>query len=80
MKALLAIGVATVVAAATASPAQAREGCGRGFHRAWNGMCRPDRGTYARYVEGRFYAGRGYWWHGRWYHRRHRRHGVWIYL
>lgn len=80
MKALFAIGVAAVVALAAASPAAAREGCGRGFHRAWNGMCRPDRGTPARWIEGHYYAGQGYWYRGRWWQRRHRRHGVWIYL
>ena len=80
MKALLALGAATLIAAAAASPAQAREGCGRGFHRAWNGVCRPNRGTPMRFIEGRYYAGRGYWYRGRWWRDRRRRHGVWIYL
>ena len=80
MKALIALGAAAIIGIAAATPAQARQGCGPGFHRAFNGMCRPNRGTAIRYVEGQFYAGRGYWWHNRWYHRRHRRNGVWIYL
>jgi hypothetical protein len=80
MKALLAVAAATVIAAAAASPVQAREGCGRGFHRAYNGMCRPNRGTEMRWIEGHYYPGHGYWYHGRWHHQRHRRHGVWIYL
>jgi hypothetical protein len=80
MKTLIAIGLASVIAATAAVPAQAREGCGPGFHRAFNGMCRPNRGTMARRIEGQYYRGQGYWWHNRWYQRRHRRHGVWIYL
>jgi hypothetical protein len=79
MKALIALAAA-VVATAAASPADARQGCGPGFHRAPNGMCRPNRATRIRYVEGRFYPGQGYWWHNRWRHHRQRRNGVWIYL
>jgi len=80
MKTLIAIGAAVIVASAAAAPVQAREGCGRGYHRTAYGHCRPDRGTYARWVEGRYYQGRGYYWHQRWYQHRHRRHGVWIYM
>jgi hypothetical protein len=80
MKALIAVAAAAVVATGAASPAQAREGCGRGYHRASNGMCRADRGTYARWVEGHYYPGRGYWHHGRWYNHRHTRRGVYIYI
>lgn len=85
MKALIALGAAAVIATAAASPANAREGCGPGFHRAPNGVCRPngdmrDRDMHDRWVEGRYYGGHGYWWHNRWYQHRHRRNGVWIYL
>lgn len=81
MRALIAIGAATIAATAvTSTPAVAREGCGRDFHRAWNGMCRPNRGTRERWIEGHYYAGQGYWWHNRWYHHRRRQNGVWIYL
>jgi len=80
MKTLIALGLATAMVGLAAAPAQAREGCGRGFHRAYNGMCRPNRGTPMRYVEGHYYAGQGYWYRNRWYHQRHRRNGVWIYL
>ena len=80
MKALIALATAAVIAATAASPAAAREGCGRGFHRASNGLCRADRGTYARRVEGQYYSGRGYWHHGRWYTHRHMRSGVYIYI
>ena len=80
MKTLIALGLATAIAGVAAAPAQAREGCGPGFHRAWNGMCRANRGTEARWIEGHYYAGQGYWWNNRWYQHRHRRNGVWIYL
>ena len=82
MKTLIALAAAAVVATAGTAPADARQGCGPGFHRAPNGMCRPnrDRMMRMRYVEGRYYGGHGYWWHNRWYQHRHRRNGVWIYL
>lgn len=81
MKTLVALGAAAIIAGVgVASPAQAREGCGPGFHRAMNGMCRANRGTRERWLEGQYYNGRGYYWHNRWYHHRRRQHGVWIYL
>lgn len=81
MRTLVALGAAAMIATVgSASPAQAREGCGQGFHRTGNGMCRPNRGTRERWLEGHYYAGQGYWHQNRWYHRRHRQHGVWIYL
>jgi len=83
MKALIALGAAAIVATA-ASPAAAREGCGPGFHRAPNGMCRPNRdmrdNMREEWIEGHYYSGHGYWWHNRWYQHRHRRNGIWIYL
>jgi hypothetical protein len=82
MKTLVALGAASMIATLGAStPAQAREGCGPGFHRARNGMCRANRGTRERWIEGHYYSGRGYWYRNRWYHHRRRNHrGVWIYL
>ena len=85
MKILAAVGVASAIALAASAPADARQGCGPGFHRAYNGVCRPNRDTRMRmrpmrWTEGRYYSGRGYWWHNRWYQHRHRRNGVWIYL
>jgi hypothetical protein len=80
MKALVVFSATAIMAATAAMPVQAREGCGPGFHRARNGMCRPNRGTEMRRIEGRYYAGQGYWWHNRWYRGRHRRNGVWIYF
>jgi hypothetical protein len=81
MKTLVAISAVAMIGALGVSlPAQAREGCGPNFHRARNGMCRANRGTRERWMEGRYYSGRGYWWHNRWYQHRRRQHGVWIYL
>ena len=80
MRALAAIGFASLIALAAASPAQARQGCGPGFHRLPNGRCIPNRGPRERWIEGQYYANHGYWWHNRWYQHRHRRNGVWIYL
>jgi hypothetical protein len=83
LKAIAALAVASGIAMLAAAPADARQGCGPGFHRAPNGMCRPNRDMRLRemrWVEGRYYGGHGYWWHNRWYQHRHRRNGVWIYL
>jgi len=80
MRTLIAIAAAAIVAAAGASPAAAREGCGNGFHRAMNGMCRANKGTQARWLEGHYYAGRGYYYQNGWYPRRHRHNGTWIYV
>ena len=89
MKAIAALAVASGITMLAAAPADARQGCGPGFHRAPNGMCRPnrdmrgdmrDRDMHDRWVEGHYYAGHGYWWHNEWRQHRHRRNGVWIYL
>jgi hypothetical protein len=80
MKTVIALSAASVLAVLSAAPAQAREGCGQGFHRTSNGMCRPNRGTQARWLEGHYYQGRGYWYRNQWYQHRHRRNGVYIYL
>lgn len=80
--ALAAVG--TMLVAAT--PAMARQGCGRGFHRGYYGRCIPNRGPgwvapgpSVRLVIGRYYPHRGYW-DGRryWRHREHWR-GGWRY-
>jgi hypothetical protein len=80
MKTLIALGAATLIAGVAAAPVQAREGCGPGMHRAGNGMCRPNRGTQMRWMEGHYYQGQGYRWHNRWYQHRQRRNGVYVYL
>jgi len=79
MRILIALSAASVVAIAAPSPADAREGCGPGFHRAWNGLCRANRGN-REYVVGQYYQGEGYWYNNRMWRHRHRRNGVWIYL
>jgi len=79
MKALIAIGTAAIIAAVAATPAQAREGCGPGFHRAMNGMCVPNRGNRPVFIVGRYYSGRGYWYNGRWWRHRHRHLHGWRY-
>jgi hypothetical protein len=79
MKTLIALGAATLIAGMAASPVQAREGCGPGFHRAPNGMCRPNRGTQQRWIEGHFYQGHGYRYQNRWYQHRMRHNTGWRY-
>jgi hypothetical protein len=80
MKALAAIGFASVIALAAASPADARQGCGQGFHRARSGACVPNRGARQQvYVIGRFYPGQGYWYNNRWYQHRVRWRNGWRY-
>ena len=79
MKTLVALAAAAVVATAGASPALARQGCGPGFHRAPNGMCRPNRRNREVYIVGRYYPGRGYWYQNRWYRHRVRWHNSWRY-
>jgi len=79
VKTLTAFAAASIIAIAAASPAQARQGCGPGFHRAPSGMCRPNRDRRIVFVEGRFYPGRGYWYQNRWWHRRYRWHDSWRY-
>ncbi len=79
MKLLLALSAAAIVATSAAAPAVAREGCGPGAHQAMNGMCRANRGTEARWLEGHYYPGRGYWYQNQWYPHRYRDHGYWRY-
>ena len=73
MKVMTVIGLATVLALGAASTAQARQGCGVGFHRNFHGRCVPNRGMHQTWIVGRYYPHRGYWYGGRWYH--HRYHG-----
>jgi hypothetical protein len=87
MKKIISLALAAGLTLSVASPAMAREGCGRGFHRGPHGHCRPnrDRGTRVvvtpggALIVGNYYRGRGYW-DGRryWQHRRHW-HNTWRY-
>jgi hypothetical protein len=80
MKSLAIFGLATALAVGAASTADARQGCGVGFHRNMRGRCVPNmRGRQQVFVVGRYYAGRGYWYNGRWWHRRYRYHNMWRY-
>lgn len=85
-KLILALAAAGAVLT-VATPAMAREGCGRGWHRADNGRCYRNnvrrvvvapRGGRV-WVTGRYYQGRGYW-NGRgWYQHRRAHRGGWRY-
>jgi hypothetical protein len=81
MKVLAGIGLASVIALAATAPAQARDNCGRGFHRNQWGHCVPNRGRgpQVTFVVGRYYPGQGYWYNSRWYHQRYRYHNGWRY-
>ena len=81
--------VAALVAGTTlavATPADARDGCGRGGHRGPYGHCRPNYGPGYGYgrpgprlVIGSYYHGRGYWDGRRYWQNRYRHHGGWRY-
>jgi hypothetical protein len=84
MKKIFALALAAGVAVAAASAADARQGCGPGFHRGPYGHCRPDRGGGVMVgpgtlVVGNFYDGRGYWDGRRYWQRRERWHNRWRY-
>jgi len=80
MKALALVGLAAVLTVGAASTAEARQGCGAGFHRNFRGFCVPNlRMRREVFVVGRYYPGRGYWYNGRWWHRRYRFHHMWRY-
>ena len=73
MKTMIALAGASALAMLAASPADSRQGCGPGFHRAPNGMCRPNRGPMVQtWVVGRYYPGHGYRYNNRWWHHRYR--------
>ena len=85
MKKTIGLMLAATVALGTASVAQARDGCGKGFHRGPAGHCRPNRGpgygygNHHRPVVGVYYPGRGYWYRNRYWQHRYRHHGDWRY-
>lgn len=67
---LAATAVAALVGAASA--ADARQGCGVGFHRGPRGACIVNR-------SGGYYAGQGWWDGHRYWHNRERWQGGWRY-
>jgi hypothetical protein len=83
MNKLLMVALAAGVALVSTAPADARDGCGVGFHRGPMGRCHPNGGPAVVAIGGPrigvFYAGRGYWdGHRYWAHRGGRR-GHWVY-
>ena len=84
MKKILAVALAAGAALTAIAPADAAQGCGRGYHRGPYGHCRPNHVrrvvvTPSGLVIGNFYRGRGYW-NGRAYYRhRYWRHNGWRY-
>lgn len=84
LAAALLAGAATLGATVAATPAEARDGCGRGAHRGPGGYCRPNVNRVyiapRRLIVGRYYGNRGYW-DGRryWQHRYRHRSGGWRY-
>ena len=74
------------VAAFAAMPADARQGCGHGYHRGAYGRCVFNRPPVAvarepgvRLVIGTYYHGRGYWDGRRYWSSRYRYHNGWRY-
>ena len=82
---MFAFALAAGVALAAASSADARDGCGRGFHRGPYGHCRPNRGPVVgvgpggALIVGNYYARRGYWDGRRYWPHRYRWHNDWRY-
>ena len=80
MKVLTVLGLASVMALAAVSPANAAQGCGPGMHRGGDGACHPNHmGAGGAWVVGRYYPGHGYWYNNQWYHHRVRWHNGWRY-
>jgi hypothetical protein len=83
MKKLLALALAAGAAIVTVSPADARQGCGPGFHRGPYGHCRPNRGPVmvapGALIVGNYYRGQGYWDGRRYWRHRYRWHNDWRY-
>jgi hypothetical protein len=85
MKKIFVAALATSAALMVATPAMARDGCGRDAHRGPAGHCRPDRGggavvvTPGGRVIGNYYNGRGYWDGNRYWKQRYRARNGWRY-
>ena len=81
----LAATAAAAMTFAVAPAAEARQGCGNGWHRAPSGRCVPNRGGWNRHnrgpvlVVGRWYDGRGYWDGRRYWQNRYRHNNGWRY-
>jgi hypothetical protein len=84
MKQILLGALASVAMLTAAAPADARDGCGPGFHRGFYGECHPNRGPGPLLVApglaiGAFYPGRGYWDGHRYWGHRYAWHRGWRY-
>ena len=83
MKKIFALALAAGIAVVATAPADARQGCGPGFHRGPYGHCRPNRDRVVvapgTLIVGNFYRGKGYWDGHRYWQRRHRWHNGWRY-
>ncbi len=84
IKKILLGALASVAVLTAAAPADARDGCGAGFHRGPYGECHPNRGPGPMLVApgvaiGAFYPGRGYWDGHRYWAHRYAWHRGWRY-
>ena len=81
MKRMIGLALAASIAFVATGTAEARQGCGPGFHRGPYGACRPNRGpvVVGAPAIGVFYSGRGYWDGRRYWQHRDRWHGGWRY-
>jgi len=78
-----ALAMLAVSAILTAAPAEARQGCGVGFHRGPQGVCRPNRPVVVVRpgvpAIGVYHPGRGYWDGHRYWAHRYWHRGGWRY-
>jgi len=84
MKLLIAAALSVGVAFTAIPAAEARQGCGAGYHRGPAGRCRPNANARSvvvvpRLVVGRYYPNRGYWDGRRYYRQRIRQNNGWRY-
>jgi hypothetical protein len=84
MKLLIAAALSFGVAFTVIPAAEARQGCGSGYHRGPAGRCHPNANArpivvVPQLVVGRYYINRGYWDGRRYYRQRVRYHNGWRY-
>jgi hypothetical protein len=85
MKKIMLVLLAASAAVAGTSAAEARQGCGPGFHRGPYGGCRPNGGpgpvavVPGGLIVGTYYPRQGYWDGHRYWQHRDRWHGGWRY-
>ncbi len=85
MKKIASVAIVLAATLVGVAPAQARGGCGAGFHRGEYGHCRPNIGERrvavlpGGLVIGRYYNGRGYWDGRRYWQHRERHERAWRY-